>query len=349
MDETKNTRPFFSVIITCFNLQQYIADSIQSVLSQDLDQSFYETIVVDDASTDASLQVIHSFSDRIKIVSNPTNVGVLSTLCAAIRISSGRFICTLDGDDTWNPAKLTNLFDYITANPYVTFVTHSCCFTDAYGSQTRVNAPLPSHSNGGIRELSEMLKEDILSRRGFTWLGSAMTFANKPEVLNDFIKFSTSLPFPCYTYQDWPLAYWFASLECSLFGYIDKPLMNYRVHPSNHSGGSQTLAKARATWLKSYNTSLALYLISHLHKTPCKYQRITMSYLALHHIVSSCLSRGVRPPLSSLLVIPLLPLPLKLKVKELSRLSLISLFGPSACYRILSHLSIPNTNDSAFL
>lgn len=102
--------PFFSVIIPAYNLEQYIAVTIQSVL----DQTFkdFEIIIVDDGSTDKTVSVIQSFHDpRIRLISQP-NGGVSKARNTGIQIANGKYIAFLDGDDFWYPEHLMLAFEF---------------------------------------------------------------------------------------------------------------------------------------------------------------------------------------------------------------------------------------------
>lgn len=91
-----------SVIMPCKNSSFTIAESIESVLSQSY--SDLELIIVDDGSTDDTLNIAASFAsidDRVKLFSNPVSSGVASTRNKCLEKASGRFVAFLDSDDYW--------------------------------------------------------------------------------------------------------------------------------------------------------------------------------------------------------------------------------------------------------
>tara|TARA_R110002049_G_scaffold4601_1_gene31696 strand:- start:89286 stop:90332 length:1047 start_codon:yes stop_codon:yes gene_type:complete len=92
-----------SVIIPCYNAASTIGETIESVLAQS--HTAVEIIVVDDGSTDNSLQVLAGYRDRIRLVSGPNRGG-----CAArntgFDLSAGEYIQFLDADDLIHPEKL---------------------------------------------------------------------------------------------------------------------------------------------------------------------------------------------------------------------------------------------------
>lgn len=100
--------PEVSIIIPAFNTEKYIAQAIESALGQTLRN--IEVIVVDDASSDSTLEVIKSFSDpRLKILVNQPNQGVSHTRNRAIEAAQGRWIAVLDSDDWYAPDRIEKL------------------------------------------------------------------------------------------------------------------------------------------------------------------------------------------------------------------------------------------------
>lgn len=85
-----------SVIIPCFNSEEYIDGAITSVLRQTYKE--IETIVIDDGSDDSSVNIISKFRDRIKFFSQE-NKGVSSARNLALKYARGEFIKFLDADD----------------------------------------------------------------------------------------------------------------------------------------------------------------------------------------------------------------------------------------------------------
>jgi glycosyltransferase involved in cell wall biosynthesis len=80
-----------SVIITCYNLEKYIADAIDSVVTQDVASDKYEVIVVDDCSTDRSAEIIHSY-ENVHYCRTKNNCGVLLATILGLESSSGELV-----------------------------------------------------------------------------------------------------------------------------------------------------------------------------------------------------------------------------------------------------------------
>ncbi len=106
-----------SIIMPTYNCGQYIAESIQSVLSQTY--SNWELLIIDDCSTDNTRYVVSSFKDpRIHYQCNQKNSGAAISRNTALRMAKGKYIAFLDSDDLWSPNKLERQIAYMQENKY---------------------------------------------------------------------------------------------------------------------------------------------------------------------------------------------------------------------------------------
>lgn len=97
----------FSVVIPLYNKANYIENTIRSVLDQTCDD--YELIVVDDGSSDNSLELARKYeSDRVRVIAQ-ANQGVSVARNTGIENARGTFIAFLDADDQWEPQYLQNI------------------------------------------------------------------------------------------------------------------------------------------------------------------------------------------------------------------------------------------------
>jgi glycosyltransferase involved in cell wall biosynthesis len=100
-------QPLISVIMPCHNSSATVAASIQSVLQQTVHN--FELVIVDDGSTDNSLDVISGFDDsRIHLIKQQ-NMGVCAARNTALDKATGVYIAFLDSDDSWAPDCLDKL------------------------------------------------------------------------------------------------------------------------------------------------------------------------------------------------------------------------------------------------
>ena len=109
-----NREPFVSVVVTTYNQAPYIAAAIDSVLCQTY--RHHEVIVVDDGSTDTTSQVLDRFRGKA-ILLRQTNQGVAAARNTGVLQARGDFVALLDGDDLWEPDKLSVQVGAALANP----------------------------------------------------------------------------------------------------------------------------------------------------------------------------------------------------------------------------------------
>ncbi len=128
--------PLISVITPMYNAQKYILETIQSVLSQTYKN--WEMIIVDNKSTDNSIEIVKSIKDeRIKVIllkynsggpARPRNVGIEN--------AKGKYIAFLDADDVWLSLKLEKQIKILEDNSDIDIV-HSFAYTiDTQSNQT---------------------------------------------------------------------------------------------------------------------------------------------------------------------------------------------------------------------
>ncbi len=103
------TEPTISIVMPLYNKERWVADTIQSILSQTFQD--FELIIVDDGSTDNSIEAVKSFKDdRIRVI-NQKNSGVSRARNRGISESKGKFIAFIDADDIWRGKHLEYLIE----------------------------------------------------------------------------------------------------------------------------------------------------------------------------------------------------------------------------------------------
>jgi|GEM_PF-176230 len=93
-----------SVIIPTYNRAELVVRAISSVLAQTV--PIHQVIVIDDGSTDATLDLVKTYADRIDIISLEENVGVSAARNRGLLSATGDWIAFLDSDDLWLPQKI---------------------------------------------------------------------------------------------------------------------------------------------------------------------------------------------------------------------------------------------------
>lgn len=105
-----------SVIVPAYNTSLYIADALESIFYQKYPN--IEVIVVNDGSTDNTLDILQKYEKKIHII-DKKNEGSATARNAAIRISKGKYLAFLDSDDIWLPGKLHLQISYMENNPSI--------------------------------------------------------------------------------------------------------------------------------------------------------------------------------------------------------------------------------------
>lgn len=108
-----------SVIMPAYNTAHYIREAIDSVLEQDYPNK--ELIVIDDGSTDGTVEVLRSYGDRITLLTQH-NQGSAVARNAGLEAARGEYIAFLDSDDVWLPGKLRLQIEHLQRHPDVGMV-----------------------------------------------------------------------------------------------------------------------------------------------------------------------------------------------------------------------------------
>jgi glycosyltransferase involved in cell wall biosynthesis len=164
--------PLASVIIPNYNRADLLAEAIDSALSQTY--SPLEVIVVDDGSTDHSLEVACSFGERIRLLTRE-NAGVSAARNTGIEHARGEYIVLLDSDDRMLPDCVQARIDLLTRTPDAAICIGSFYTTDPDGRQTGTGAigaePPGDHLRHAVRQnwgptCGAIIRKDAMKRCG---------------------------------------------------------------------------------------------------------------------------------------------------------------------------------------
>lgn len=158
-----------SVIIPAYNARQYIARTIDSVLAQTYEKM--QIIVVDDASTDATADVVRSYDDpRLELITLDKNGGVSNARNEGLSHVKGEYVAFLDSDDLWKPEKLEKQLAFMEQTP-----SYGACFTwsDIIDEN---DLPRTSDDDEDVRWLYNALRQE--NRTQAQWLIYLLTMGN---------------------------------------------------------------------------------------------------------------------------------------------------------------------------
>jgi len=115
------TMPKVSVIMPVYNGSKYLTEAIDSILRQTFND--FEFLIVDDGSSDNSLEIIRSYQDpRIRVIQNPQNLGISASLNNGIFAAQGEYIARMDCDDISLGDRFQKQIDFLDSHPEVIIV-----------------------------------------------------------------------------------------------------------------------------------------------------------------------------------------------------------------------------------
>ena len=202
-----------SIIIPAYNSERYIGETIQSILSQTYQN--YEIIVVDDGSTDNTVEVVKSIDDkRVKYIYQK-NASQAVARNTGISNSKGKFIAFLDNDDLWHPDKLEmqlRLFD----NKETGLVYTKIEDIDRDGKSIK-SRKSPNYYRGDV--FIKLLEQNFIA------VSSVMVRVELIKINNLYFRTGRQGS------EDWDL--WLRLARITKFDYVPKELVKYRVYPES--------------------------------------------------------------------------------------------------------------------
>ncbi|MGB3510839.1 MAG: glycosyltransferase [Microcoleaceae cyanobacterium] len=165
--------PLISVIIPAYNSEKTIRETVESVLKQTFTD--FELIVVNDGSTDSTLDILSTIEDpRLKIFSYP-NAGSNPTRNRGFSHASGEYIAFLDADDLWTPDKLEAQLKALQENPQAAVAYSWCDRIDESSQFLREGGHFSANGNIYARLLLTNILENgsnpLIGRDAFTKVG----------------------------------------------------------------------------------------------------------------------------------------------------------------------------------
>ena len=159
-----NNNPEISVIMSVYNGENYLKESIESILNQEYED--FEFIIVNDKSTDNSLRIINEFQDnRIQIVNNKKNLGLTKSLNIAIKLAKGRYIARQDADDISLPQRFKKQYSFLEKNPEIAVLGTSIYRIDRNGKELGVVLSLEQPSFKDMLNWNHFKHGSILFRK----------------------------------------------------------------------------------------------------------------------------------------------------------------------------------------
>lgn len=213
-NSSESRSPLVSVIIPNFNYARYLPQTIGSVLSQSYKN--VEVIVVDNGSTDHSLEVLKNFGSQIQVIAQE-NRGQAGARNRGIEECNGEFIAFLDADDFWLPSKLEKQMQVFKSKPEVGAVY--CGVIRADGNLNPLRTILPEKRGDILEEFVHMA--------GAVVQGGESTAIFRRECFLKAGVFDTKLSISTGWDMFRRIAAYFP------FDYVAEGLVKYRMHGQN--------------------------------------------------------------------------------------------------------------------
>ena len=196
-----------------YNGATYLNEAIDSILNQTF--SDFEFLIIDDGSTDQSIDQIMSYGDpRIQLIVNKNNVGQSGTLNKGLSLARGEYIARMDQDDISMPERLKKQLDFMENNTDI----------DVCGSWVQLMGKY-----NGIIELetkSEKIKMNLLTNQN---LAHPAVMIRKSTLLKYELNYNSTLTIA----NDYDL--WVRMFEYCSFANLPEPLLKFRMHDNQYS------------------------------------------------------------------------------------------------------------------
>lgn len=125
-----------TVLMPVYNGERYIRKAIDSILNQTF--TTFEFLIIDDASTDSSYDIIRSYTDpQIKLIKNTKNLGLIKTLNLGLSLAKGQYIARQDQDDISHPTRLQKQVLFLDSHPKIALLGTQVNSIDQYGRKNQ--------------------------------------------------------------------------------------------------------------------------------------------------------------------------------------------------------------------
>ncbi len=176
MLDPENPKPRVSVVMPVYNGARFLRLAVDSVLAQTMGD--FEFIIIDDGSTDDSLAILRSYTDkRIQIIENVVNRGVTASLNKGMEAPQGEYLARMDCDDRCHPERLARQVECLDTHPDWAMVATRVMLIewdgrlkgewaeDAHRSPEAIRARLPQANC--IAHSSVMIRAEVLHAYGY--------------------------------------------------------------------------------------------------------------------------------------------------------------------------------------
>jgi hypothetical protein len=223
-----------SVVLATFNGEAFVEEQLQSLTTQTRLPD--ELVVVDDASTDSTVEIVRRFARTapfpVEVVDQPEHAGTCDTFEEGMRRATGDILAICDQDDHWQPEKLAVMADRMGQRPEALLAFSDAVLIDAAGG--RLSRSRWRIAGFGPREWDAM-EHDPFGQMMMRQIVSGCTAAIRSELLPALLPFPSELhpALPMMMYDRWISL--LASAAAPVLT-IPERLVDYRIHPHQQIG-----------------------------------------------------------------------------------------------------------------
>lgn len=240
-------KPLVSIGLPVFNDAKYLKETIDSILNQTYKN--IEVIIVDDGSTDNSLELIASFKDsRTKVLNDGRNFGLAVRLNQIAKMAEGHFLARMDADDIMHPTRIEKQVEILQENTSIDVLGSNVYTIDETGELTGVRYAY-SQNDKEIKDCVGFIHPTIMATR----------------------KWFLQNPYDEHAKRAQDAVLWRKTYQNSTFKYTTEPLLYYR---EMSSGYYKKYFKALPTFWKQFKKSKDLFWV----KTLIKYTILGFTY-----------------------------------------------------------------------
>lgn len=206
------TTPVVTVLMAVYNGLPFLKESLESVFKQTFPN--FELLVIDDASTDGSSELLSDLSDpRLRVLTNKNNVGLAASLNRGLSEATGYYIARMDADDVCLPNRLKEQVAFLELHPEI-----SLCGTWM--------SPL---ENPNIIWKKPTKHDHIKARLLYENCINHPSVMFRHSLFEDKVRYDTSMQ-KAQDYDLWERLIWDFNAQLAI---IPSALVRYRVHPAS--------------------------------------------------------------------------------------------------------------------
>jgi len=232
--------PKVSIVIPTYNRAWLLRKAISSVLNQTYQD--FEIIVVDDASTDNTIDVISALnSKRIKYIRHEYNKGEAEARNTGILNTNGQYIAFLDDDDEWLPKKLELQVKKIENSPQKTGLIYTSIIRYYY----KENKLIKKHQSITLHKGETyhiLMKQNII--------GTPSCVLIRRKCIEKIGLFDNTISYGL------DYDYWIRISKHFDIEYLTEPLVKYRIHENRHSNNIELRAQGARDLAKKYGKQI---------------------------------------------------------------------------------------------